>query len=120
MRLPEMTPRLCAWQIPPTENSSILVPRPAHAAFELHRRLSGATMLFPRRSAMTPAKTGPATRTETDSMGPVEVPGDRYYGAQTARSLVHFAIGEDRMPLPLIRAFGVLKKAAALANRDLG
>src|SRR5262245_2711917 len=62
----------------------------------------------------------PMTRTETDSMGPVEVPADRYYGAQTARSLVHFAIGDDRMPLPLVRAFGVLKKAAALANRELG
>src|SRR5262245_60179800 len=62
----------------------------------------------------------PMTRTETDSMGPVEVPADRYYGAQTARSLVHFAIGDDRMPLPLIRAFGMLKKAAALANRELG
>jgi fumarate hydratase class II len=69
---------------------------------------------------MTPAKTGPATRTETDSMGPMEVPVDRYYGAQTARSLVHFAIGDDRMPLPLIRAFGLLKKAAARANRELG
>src|SRR5438067_6196429 len=53
-------------------------------------------------------------------MGPVDVPADRYYGAQTARSLIHFDIGDDRMPLPLIRAFGVLKKAAALANRDLG
>src|SRR5689334_597528 len=69
---------------------------------------------------MTPAKTGSATRTETDSMGPVEVPADRYYGAQTARSLIHFAIGDDRMPPPLVRAFGVLKKAAALANRELG
>src|SRR6478672_4979217 len=68
---------------------------------------------------MTPAKTGSATRTETDSMGAVEVPADRYYGAQTARSLIHFDIGDDRMPLPLIRAFGVLKKAAALANREL-
>ena len=69
---------------------------------------------------MTPAKTGSATRSESDSMGPVDVPADRYYGAQTARSLVHFAIGDDLMPLPLIRAFGVLKKAAALANRELG
>jgi fumarate hydratase class II len=67
-----------------------------------------------------PAPGAPATRTETDSFGPVEVPADRYYGAQTARSLHHFAIGDDRMPRPVIRAFGVLKKAAALANRDLG
>ncbi len=59
-------------------------------------------------------------RTETDTMGPIEVPDDRYYGAQTARSLIHFAIGDDVMPRPVIRAFGVLKKAAALVNRDLG
>ena len=60
------------------------------------------------------------TRTETDSMGPIEVPGDRYYGAQTARSLIHFDIGRDVMPRELIRALGILKKAAALVNRDLG
>ncbi len=60
------------------------------------------------------------TRTESDSMGTIEVPMDRYYGAQTARSLIHFAIGKDTMPLELIRAFGYLKKAAALVNRDLG
>jgi fumarate hydratase class II len=60
------------------------------------------------------------TRTETDSMGPIEVPEDRYYGAQTARSLIHFAIGHDVMPRELIRAFGILKKAAAEVNRDLG
>ncbi len=61
-----------------------------------------------------------AYRTETDSMGPIRVPADRYYGAQTARSLVHFAVGTDTMPKPIIRAFGTLKKAAALVNRDLG
>src|SRR6516225_5908430 len=71
-----------------------------------------------RRAAMPTSR--PTTRTETDSMGPVEVPADRYYGAQTARSLRHFAIGEDRMPEPVISAFGVLKRSAALANRDLG
>jgi fumarate hydratase class II len=59
-------------------------------------------------------------RTETDSMGPIRVPADRYYGAQTARSLVHFAVGADTMPRPVIRAFGTLKKAAALTNKDLG
>jgi fumarate hydratase class II len=60
------------------------------------------------------------TRTETDSMGAIEVPADRYYGAQTARSLIHFDIGRDVMPRELIRAFGILKQAAALVNRDLG
>src|SRR5271167_4786909 len=65
-----------------------------------------------------PAMTVP-TRTESDSMGKIDVPADRYYGAQTARSLIHFAIGRDTMPPELIRAFGVLKKAAALVNLDL-
>ena len=60
------------------------------------------------------------TRTESDSMGQIDVPMDRYYGAQTARSLIHFAVGKDTMPPELIRAFGILKKAAALVNRDLG
>ena len=59
-------------------------------------------------------------RTETDSMGQVEVPADAYWGAQTQRSLTHFAIGSDVMPPELIRAFGILKKACALVNQDLG
>ncbi|MDP9342374.1 MAG: class II fumarate hydratase [Actinomycetota bacterium] len=59
------------------------------------------------------------TRTETDSMGAVEVRTDRYWGAQTERSLHHFAIGDDRMPVEVVRAFGILKKAAALVNREL-
>jgi fumarate hydratase class II len=61
-----------------------------------------------------------ATRIETDSMGSIEVPADRYWGAQTQRSLQYFAIGDDRMPRAMIRAIGLLKKAAALVNRDLG
>jgi fumarate hydratase class II len=60
------------------------------------------------------------TRTETDSFGPLEVPGDRYWGAQTARSLLNFPIGTDTMPAPLIRALGIVKKAAAIANKELG
>ncbi|MFZ0786418.1 MAG: class II fumarate hydratase [Candidatus Acidiferrales bacterium] len=60
------------------------------------------------------------TRIESDSMGKIEVPADRYWGAQTARSLIHFDIGTDTMPPELIRAFGILKKAAALVNLDLG
>ncbi len=69
----------------------------------------------------TPANTKPGeTRRESDSMGPIDVPADRYWGAQTARSLIHFAIGPDRMPLEVVRAMGILKKAAALANEKLG
>lgn len=59
-------------------------------------------------------------RIETDSMGEIQVPADRYYGAQTARSLQHFKIGNERMPRELIWAFGILKKAAALVNHELG
>ena len=61
-----------------------------------------------------------STRTERDSFGPIEVPADRYWGAQTQRSLELFRIGDERMPAALIRAFGFQKKAAALANRALG
>jgi fumarate hydratase, class II len=60
------------------------------------------------------------TRQETDSMGAIEVPANRYYGAQTARSLIHFDIGDDTKPRELVRALGVLKKACALVNQDLG
>ena len=59
-------------------------------------------------------------RVEFDSMGEVRVPADRYWGAQTARSLQHFDIGEDRMPVELCRAYGYLKKAAAIVNRRAG
>ena len=59
-------------------------------------------------------------RTESDSMGKIEVPSNVYWGAQTQRSLHHFNIGRDTMPPELIRAFGILKKACALVNQDLG
>ena len=59
-------------------------------------------------------------RTETDSLGEVQVPDDRYWGAQTQRAIEYFSIGTDLMPIELIHAYGILKKAAALTNRDLG
>ncbi|MDP6529014.1 MAG: class II fumarate hydratase [Gemmatimonadota bacterium] len=59
-------------------------------------------------------------RTETDTMGSVEVPEDCYYGAQTARSLMNFPIGNDRFPREMIRALGIVKQAAAQANREIG
>ncbi|HEV7275630.1 MAG TPA: class II fumarate hydratase [Devosiaceae bacterium] len=59
-------------------------------------------------------------RVEADSMGTINVPDDKYYGAQTARSLANFDIGAEKMPTEIIRAFGILKKAAAQANRKLG
>jgi fumarate hydratase class II len=71
---------------------------------------------------MSHATTDPAvrTRTESDSMGTIEVPANVYWGAQTQRSLHHFDIGRDTMPPELIKAFATLKKAAALVNQDLG
>ena len=59
-------------------------------------------------------------RIESDTMGELEVPADRYYGCQTARSLINFDIGGDKMPRGVIRAFGILKQAAAKVNSDLG
>jgi len=70
-------------------------------------------------SHMMTATAAKATRTESDSMGAIEVAADRYWGAQTQRSLVHFNIGHDVMPREMIRALGILKKAAALVNVDL-
>ena len=71
--------------------------------------------------ATGPAKSRKANaRIETDSFGPIEVPADRYWGAQTQRSLENFKIGGERMPAPLIEALGLQKKAAALANMALG
>jgi len=64
--------------------------------------------------------TSSETRVEVDSLGEIAVPAERYWGAQTARSLIHFSIGDDRMPLEVIHGFGVLKKAAALTNEALG
>jgi fumarate hydratase, class II len=61
-----------------------------------------------------------ATRIETDSFGPIEVPADRYWGAQTERSRQNFRIGQDRMPMPIIHALGIVKLAAAETNRELG
>ncbi|WP_245259120.1 class II fumarate hydratase [Salinarimonas rosea] len=62
----------------------------------------------------------PDTRTETDTFGPISVPAIRYWGAQTQRSLENFRIGEERMPAPLVRALGLVKQAAAMANKELG
>jgi fumarate hydratase class II len=60
------------------------------------------------------------TRTETDTFGPIEVAADRYWGAQSQRSLGNFKIGWEKQPLPVVRALGIVKRAAAETNRDLG
>src|SRR5437763_10186965 len=73
-------------------------------------------LLYPDRKGRIMAK----TRTETDTFGPIEVPTEKYWGAQTQRSLQNFRIGEERMPLPLVRALGLVKRAAAEVNQSLG
>src|SRR5499433_1017366 len=82
--------------------------------FELHH----AYVLI-RKTAMA-TETVTRTRIESDSMGKIEVPANVYWGAQTQRSLLYFNIGRDTMPPELIKAFGILKKACALVNQDLG
>src|ERR1700743_1561063 len=77
-------------------------------------------MAKPRTTARQQARTRQArTRTESDTFGPIEVAADRYWGAQTQRSLENFKIGTEHMPRPLIRALGVIKRAAAEVNRSL-
>ena len=62
----------------------------------------------------------PSTRIETDTFGPIEVPADRYWGAQTQRSIQNFRIGGERMPLPLVHGLAIVKQASAMVNKDLG
>src|ERR1700754_4087877 len=66
------------------------------------------------------SRSSKAARIETDSFGPIEVAADRYWGAQTERSRQNFRIGQDRMPMPIIRALAIVKLAAAQTNRELG
>src|ERR1700735_2685125 len=73
------------------------------------------------KSRSVPIGTGATgTRVESDSMGEVKVPAEHYWGAQTQRSLIHFSIGHDHMPKAVYRAYGYVKKAAALVNRAAG
>ena len=76
-----------------------------------------------QRTHAWPAQKHPATkstRSETDSFGPIDVPADRYWGAQTERSRQNFRIGQDRMPIAIVHALGIVKLAAAQTNRELG
>jgi fumarate hydratase class II len=74
----------------------------------------------PRIRAVPIGLTAAGTRTETDSMGAIDVPADKYWGAQTQRSLIHFSIGDDRMPKAVYHAYGHVKKAAAILNGRAG
>ena len=60
------------------------------------------------------------TRTETDSFGPLEVPADKYWGAQTQRSIMNFPIGWEKQPVAIVRALGVIKQACAMRNKETG
>ncbi|MET8403977.1 class II fumarate hydratase [Streptomyces sp900116325] len=86
-----------------------------------HQETSGAQTQTPPRVLDLPVGlTATGLRHETDSMGEIEVPADRYWGAQTQRSLLHFSIGDDRMPKAVYHAYGYVKKAAALVNGRAG
>ncbi|MER7807276.1 class II fumarate hydratase [Streptomyces sp900116325] len=86
-----------------------------------HQEISGAQTQTPPRVLDLPVGlTATGLRRETDSMGEIEVPADRYWGAQTQRSLLHFSIGDDRMPKAVYHAYGYVKKAAALVNGRAG
>src|SRR5580700_2984774 len=84
------------------------------------RKASVAKREAPAKASVAVKAPQSGKRVETDSMGAIEVANDRYWGAQTERSLLHFAIGFDRMPRSVIRAFGLLKKACAEVNHELG
>ena len=93
----------------------------AYSSITLEFGMRMTTVMSLDTTALKLTADKPATmRVERDSMGEIDVPADRYWGAQTERSLHHFDIGDDRMPREMIRALGVLKKAAALVNQDLG
>ncbi|MEU0836954.1 class II fumarate hydratase [Streptomyces sp. NPDC005969] len=86
-----------------------------------HQEAAGAHPQTPPRVLGLPVGlTATGSRRETDSMGEIEVPADRYWGAQTQRSLLHFSIGDDRMPKAVYHAYGYVKKAAALVNGRAG
>src|SRR5471032_1286105 len=70
--------------------------------------------------AKKPGKTRQKTRIESDAFGPLDIPDDKLWGAQTERSLHNFRIGSERMPIEIVHALGLIKRAAAEVNRDLG
>ena len=70
--------------------------------------------------ARTETSGNKSIRSETDSFGPIDVPADRYWGAQTERSRQNFKIGQDRMPMAIVHALGIVKLASAHTNQELG
>ena len=102
-------------------HSPLATPGPVPIIFRVARDRDAATRKKqPAENPMTANNASPATRTEHDSMGDVEVPADAYYGAQTQRAVENFPISGTRLPATMIRAMGWVKYACAVANRDLG
>ena len=96
--------------------------RSATIAKIIQESLDGQRKDIPSTKKESRSATAPhdEVRIEKDTMGSLEVPADRYYGCQTARSLINFDIGEDTMPRGVVRGFGILKQAAAKTNKQLG
>jgi fumarate hydratase class II len=92
--------------------------RPRYGPFDGRSR--GLRLSLPASHPERKMSFVPTLRVETDSIGSIEVPADRYWGAQTQRSLEHFAIGEERMPVELTRSIAIVKQAAAIVNAELG
>ena len=95
------------------------VPPPRGAGVRRFRNNALAQRTSFMARSTTPSRSK-STRSETDSFGPIEVPADRYWGAQTERSRQNFRIGQDRMPIAIVRALGIVKLASAETNRELG
>ena len=95
---------------------SATITRMIQESLEGHRPTTPDVMPTPRSAQFSAGD----VRVEADTMGELEVPADRYYGCQTARSLINFDIGEDTMPRGVVRGFGILKQAAARTNKELG
>ena len=98
--------------------------RPSSSLLPRHKLIlqSPSTALSNQRALKTSARMAASKRTESDAFGEIQVPSDRYWGAQTERSLENFKINQpqDRMPPPIVRAFGILKGAAATVNMQFG
>src|SRR5947209_1909407 len=110
---PRAAPRSCAW-IGSARNN--LPPPPIAAAIRRRQH----RLFYARLRPASERPIMPKTRVETDTFGPIEVPADKYWGAQTQRSRENFRIGEERMPFPLICALAIVKRAAAEVNQSLG
>lgn len=114
--------RVAARALPAAARRSYItsIHRPAASSLSASKPLN-TPYYYPRTFATT-ARMAQSTRTESDAFGEIQVPSDKYWGAQTERSLENFRINQphDRMPPPVVKAFGILKGAAATVNMKFG